>query len=82
MSCKTKPGQSSRQCLRMLRPLPPDTPRPPIFNLKLAKKTVFVKKTIFQFFGSFCGFLAPIGPVMELFILVFVCAKIDFSVFL
>ena len=32
MPCKTKPGQSSRQCLRMVHALPPDTPRPPQFQ--------------------------------------------------
>ena len=35
MSCKTKPGQSSRQCLRMVRPLLPDTPRPSQFQPEL-----------------------------------------------
>ena len=33
--CKTKSCQSSTECLRMLRALPPDTPRPPQFQLEL-----------------------------------------------
>ena len=32
MPCKTKSCQSSTECLRMLRALPPDTPRPPQFQ--------------------------------------------------
>ena len=58
MPCKTKSRQTSRESVRTVHAMPPDTPRPPIFNY------FFLKKSIFQFSGSFSGFLAPIGPVL------------------
>ena len=50
MQCKTRSCHSSREYLRMLRALLPDTPRPLQFQPELPKKQVFVKNSIFQFF--------------------------------
>ncbi len=47
MPCKTKSCQSSTECLRMVRALPPDTPRPPQFQPELWKIYIFVKNFIF-----------------------------------
>ena len=63
MPCKTKSRQTSRESVRTVHAMPLDTPRPPIFNLKLSKNG-FCEKVDFQFFCSFCCFLAPIGPVL------------------
>ena len=38
MSCKTKPRQSSRESLRMVHAIPPDTPRPPKYQPEFSKK--------------------------------------------
>jgi hypothetical protein len=52
-SNKTRSCQSSRERLRMLRALLPETPRPPQVQPELQKKTVFVKNYIFP--GSLTG---------------------------
>ena len=51
MPCKTKSCQSSREKLRMLRVLPPDTPRPPQFQPELWKNQ-FLWKTRFSRFTN------------------------------
>ena len=50
MSSKTKSCQSSTECLRMLRALPRDTPRPPQFQPELPKKQFLWKTRFSQFF--------------------------------
>ena len=44
MSCKTKPCQSSREALGMLHAVPPQSPRPPKFNLKYGKTVLSEKE--------------------------------------
>ena len=51
MPCKTKSCQSSTEFLRMLRALPPDTPRPPQFQPELWKNQ-FLWKTRFSRFTN------------------------------
>ena len=46
MPCKTKPCQSSRGSHCMVHAMPPDTPRPPKYNLELSKNK-FLWKTWF-----------------------------------
>ena len=53
MPCKTKSCQSSTECLRMLRALLPDTPRPPQFQPELQFCSLFVENSIFP--GSLTG---------------------------
>ena len=65
MPCKTKPRQSSRESLRMVRLLPPDTPRPPKYQPELRKNS-FSEKLYFQFFCSFCNFVGPVGPFFHI----------------
>ena len=48
MSSKTKSCQSSRQKLRMVRALHPDTPRPPQFQPELPKNKFLWKTRFFQ----------------------------------
>ena len=61
MPCKTKPRQSSRQCLHMLRPSPRTPPDLPNSNLK-CKKNSFCEKLDF----SVClWFVGPIGTVFH-----------------
>ena len=50
MPCKTKSCQSSREYLRMLRALLPDTPKPPQFQPELPNKQFFQVFRFFQFF--------------------------------
>ena len=61
MPCKTKSRQSSKESVRTVHAIPPDTPRPPTFNLKLSKNG-FCEKVDFQLFCSFWSFLNLIGP--------------------
>ena len=49
-TCKTKSCQSSTECLRMVRALLPDTPRPPQFQPELWKKQLLWKTWFFSFF--------------------------------
>ena len=51
--CKTKSRQSSRQCLRMVRAIPPGHPQTSPISTGIVKKTVFVKNSIFHFFRCF-----------------------------
>ena len=46
--CKTKSCQSSTEYLRMVRALPPDTPRPPQFQTELWKNQFLWKTRFFQ----------------------------------
>jgi len=60
MPCKTRSCQSSREKFRMVRALPPDTPRPPQFQLELPKKC-FCEKIDFHFFpNSLLGSCPPV----------------------
>ena len=54
ITCKTKSCQSSTECLRMVRALPPDTPRPPQFQPELQ---FFHFLQYFRFFQFFLGSL-------------------------
>ena len=60
MPCKTKPGQSSRESHRMVYAMPPDTPRPPKYNLN-CEKTSFCEKVDLYVFELFepNGFPTP-----------------------
>ena len=49
MPCKTKSCHSSREKLRMLRALLPDTPRPPQFQPELQKNSFCVKLDFSRF---------------------------------
>ena len=52
MPCKTKPCQSSRESLRMVHAMPPDTPRRPKYHLK-AKNRFLWKSWFSSFFEVF-----------------------------
>ena len=53
MPCKTESRESSTESLRMVRALPPDTPRPHQFHLKYWKTSSCEKNSIVPVFGSF-----------------------------
>jgi len=63
MPCKTESRESSTESLRMVRALPPDTPRPHQFHLKYWKTSSCEKNSIVPVFGSFffSQFLAASG---------------------
>ena len=61
MSCKTKPCQSSMEILRMVHPLPPDTPRPPKYQPELWKKQ-FLWNSRFSIFWQFLHLVVPYRP--------------------
>ena len=48
MPCKTKSREKLLRCLRMVRALPLDTPRPPQFQPELPKKQFLWKTLFFQ----------------------------------
>ena len=63
MSCKTKPCQSSRESLRMVRAMPPDTPRPPKFQVVQFPETYIWSGL---FFGKFIYLTATeMGPWLK-----------------
>jgi hypothetical protein len=66
MSCKTKSRENLCLCLRTVRAVTLDTPRPPQFDL--VKKHVFVKKLIFQFFAVFLPYMTRFWPYMTRFL--------------
>ena len=59
MPCKTKSRQTSRGSVRTVHAMPPDTPRPPIFYLKLSKNRFLWKSR----FSSFSAVFAVFWPL-------------------
>ena len=53
---RPKPGQSSRESHRMVHAMPPDTPRPPNYHLKLLKNK-FLWKNRFSVVPHFLNFV-------------------------
>ena len=60
MPCKTKSCQSSTECLRMVRALTLDTPRPHQFHLKQWKNMLLWTTRFFSFLLVFCPYVAGV----------------------
>ena len=69
MPCKTKSRENLCLCVRTVRAVTLDSPRPPQFHLEYNEKTSFCEKLDVQFFCSFCCFLdtyPPWGPLDQM----------------